>query len=721
MEEFKMHSKTIGASLSLALAGQLYAIPVANPLTIDKTTDLNNYDAYEKDVDDGTLTVKNPTAAQIIMLDSQPSDNSPLNNIIVNSATAADQTLKGNALTMNGGTLNSINVASSQQDGTVFSENTLNLNGGELRKTHLVESNGRATATKNVLNLNGTMIYHGLSVVDINGGAANENTLNINGTKGERLTTTFTAAYLGNSGTADGNVLNINGGTIGDSLSAMRAAFAWGNSKLTNNVVNLKDADDLRGRIDVANIMWAHDGAEARDNVLNVYVRDKDWSRLDLCVAFGRENQKLSGNTFNVYGKNDTFKSIAGFEKLNFYLAADTANDETILNLVSGELTDISKATIGVGIANGADKLKSGDRVNLIKTASGIKFGDMANRSEQLVQSGLSTAYTFALRSANDDKDLIADVTKITINPDPQPLPNSDRIGAKLMAQNKNTLETGAAVLGAINQSDDILSGITDTADGTFAYAGGFNMRYNSGSYVENKGISVLAGAMGRIGDGASLGGYVETGGGKYESFNDFAVKGSGDLKYAGAGIVSEFDLAENFYAKSGAKIGRIKSDYEASLASGRAEYDVTRTYYGANLALGKIFELSANLNADVYVKGFYTHIDSKKTEVLGEGIKLEGIDSIRSRAGARFNFDVSDNVELFAGAAFEREFKGKIGGYNSTYAMDIDAASVKGNTAIGEIGAKYSSGKLDTSLKLEGLSGKKEGINAGLRFVYKF
>ena len=52
---------------------------------------------------------------------------------------------------------------------------------------------------------------------------------------------------------------------------------------------------------------------------------------------------------------------------------------------------------------------------------------------------------------------------------------------------------------------------------------------------------------------------------------------------------------------------------------------------------------------------------------------------------------------------------------------MDIDAASVKGNTAIGEIGAKYSSGKLDTSLKLEGLSGKKEGINAGLRFVYKF
>ena len=48
MEEFKMHSKTIGASLSLALAGQLYAIPVANPLTIDKTTDLNNYDVYEK-------------------------------------------------------------------------------------------------------------------------------------------------------------------------------------------------------------------------------------------------------------------------------------------------------------------------------------------------------------------------------------------------------------------------------------------------------------------------------------------------------------------------------------------------------------------------------------------------------------------------------------------------------------------------------------------------
>uniref|UniRef100_UPI00260C38F8 hypothetical protein n=1 Tax=uncultured Campylobacter sp. TaxID=218934 RepID=UPI00260C38F8 len=141
-----MRSKTIGASLSLALAGQLYAIPVANPLTIDKTTDLNNYDVYEKDVDDGTLTVKNPTVAQIITLDSQPSDNSPLNNIIVNSATAADQTLKGNALTMNGGTLNSINVASSQQDGTVFSENTLNLNGGELRKTHLVESNGRATA-----------------------------------------------------------------------------------------------------------------------------------------------------------------------------------------------------------------------------------------------------------------------------------------------------------------------------------------------------------------------------------------------------------------------------------------------------------------------------------------------------------------------------------------------------------------------------------------------
>ena len=78
----------------------------------------------------------------------------------------------------------------------------------------------------------------------------------------------------------------------------------------------------------------------------------------------------VTGNTLEVWIKDQTVKSINNFQKYYFVLPAGIKNGDTVLNVTGSAKTEFpDNATIGVAMAPGA-KLHKGDKVTLIKNAN---------------------------------------------------------------------------------------------------------------------------------------------------------------------------------------------------------------------------------------------------------------------------------------------------------------------------------------------------------------
>lgn len=133
----------------------------------------------------------------------------------------------------------------------------------------------------------------------------------------------------------------------------------------------------------------------------------------------------------------------------------------------------------------------------------------------------------------------------------------------------------------------------------------------------------------------------------------------------------------------------------------------------------GNEFALNNALNLDLYAGLNFTQIGSESAQIWGSDVEFERINSLKSKLGARLDYDVSAKFELFASAAWEHEFGGKAKG--TVKGKNVVAPSLKGNTGVGEIGAKFSNGGFGGELFVRGLTGKKEGINGGISLKYEF
>lgn len=188
-------------------------------------------------------------------------------------------------------------------------------------------------------------------------------------------------------------------------------------------------------------------------------------------------------------------------------------------------------------------------------------------------------------------------------------------------------------------------------------------------------------------------GAFVEFGGGKYDSFNDFGridVRGNGKFKYIGLGIVAKFNLPSNFYISSGFKAGKIKSDYKSDMpAITTAKYEATRGYYSAHLGLGKIIDINDASSVDIYSKMLLNKLSKKEVEVVGDKFLLDSTVSLLGKLGFRYNYVLNEKLDIYAGASYEMEFKGEAKGYNLTHNAAIESPSIKGNTYGAEIGVK--------------------------------
>ncbi|PPB57396.1 autotransporter outer membrane beta-barrel domain-containing protein [Campylobacter hyointestinalis] len=442
----------------------------------------------------------------------------------------------------------------------------------------------------------------------------------------------------------------------------------------------------------------------------------------------------FTGNTLNIKNKKDiSIKDVKNFEFLNFYLPENIAKDDTVLTLSATDETDLSRSKIGVAMSSGGIKLNLGDEIKLIEKTNGtIKApGDLTNTLDgqartQKVVSGVSKIYTFTLSAPNEQnsvKKIVARVSEVEDN-----------------KKQKNIAETSAMMGGMVNEGAEMTSssGMKNASSATmsnggessnFGALGGQNVRLNSGSHVDVKGLSFIVGVSKQANDAFMYGAFVEAGFGNYDSYNDFGAAGSahgwGDNKYYGGGFLGKFDMIKNYYLEASVRAGRVYSDYKSSdiNPSQNAEFESSRIYWGGHIGFGKIFELNSVSNLDIYTKFFVTRLGSDEIEVIGEKIKYHNSNSIRARLGSRYSYYLDDNFEIYGGAAFEREFNSDAKATNLTQNQDLVSPTLKGNTAIGEFGFKFKTPfkPLTLDLNLQGLTGKREGVTGGINAEFKF
>ena len=443
-------------------------------------------------------------------------------------------------------------------------------------------------------------------------------------------------------------------------------------------------------------------------------------SVLNNAVIFGGMLHK-TGNTLQMHTSGVTAGDIANFENLHFYLPNNIANGDTVLTLdgqAFGTPTDITGANIGVAVTGGKAALQPGDRITLINAELGLTADakPVNNTSGMKGIQGVSLRYGFDL--STDPNNLYATVNKVETNP-----------------QTKSLSEGRLGGLAFVNQGADLLSnaGIAyaleaaQTEKHLFSVISGGNSRYKSGSHVDVKGVNLLAGASTKLPNSSGnllLTGFFEAGWGNYDSFNSFAdgdVKGNGDNRYYGAGILARQDFSNKFYTEGSIRAGKLENEFNATVSGKATHYKINKAYYGAHLGAGYLMPLGTG-ELDMYGKYLWTRQNGGKHTIAGDVFTFDDINSQRSKLGARYSHPLNESTTLKLGAAWEYEFDGKANA--SVHGLPIAAPSLKGHTGVAEAAIKITPVKnkdLSFELGAQGHAGKRQGVTGHVAVKYVF
>ena len=298
-------------------------------------------------------------------------------------------------------------------------------------------------------------------------------------------------------------------------------------------------------------------------------------------------------------------------------------------------------------------------------------------------------------------------------------------------------VETILVAPAMVNQSSEDISGsLSETYSATglnnnvaggavFASTGLGDQRINSGSHIDVTGGSVKAGYAHNFKNEnsttlASV--FAEYGYGDYDSQLDDGTRGKGKTQHFGAGVFANHSFENGLYIQGSIKAGQVKSDYESSDLGSHAlgdtvNYETDSTYIGTHIGVGQVMQLGENSTLDAYAKYFYTRTSADDAKLSsGETYNFDAVDSHRLRIGARYEYAINNNVGVFAGGAFEREFDAQA---NARYqGFNLPSPSMKGNTGIVEAGVS-TSGTVKVEASIQGFGGKRRGagLNIGIKF----
>lgn len=524
----------------------------------------------------------------------------------------ADGTASKNTVTINGGT---VGVAdSTESSDTVFGgysasgeavSNILTVSGGDLIG-HVTSGYGKTGASDNTLTMTGGSSTKTVAGYAETGDAVNNTLVFSGGTSAITM-----AAQSG--GSATGNTITITGGNPGTVTGGAGVTGASENTVIISG--GTLDTDIYGGQ--------TYDGA-ADNNTINILAGDLN-PEMSLYGGYGTTESK--NNTYNMYTKGQTVADFAYFQNLNFYVPEGTTAGETMLTVTGNAAvnadttlaavqnstttdgtTDVSGATVFGGVQRNT-KLNPGEYINLLYNANGITTDDTSYGTIDGLDTVISAGF-INYKAIVEKKD--ANTIVITIPKDEKGTPDTDtkilpedRENAANTIKNAGDIIAGSALHaaeGAWIENHDIEAKFVP-----YAIVGGYDLHYNTGSYIDSNGMAANVGFVRRSqheGHIDTIMPFFEYGKSHYASYLDTGARGDGRQHYTGGGILLRRDLDSGLYYEGAVRAGYLKGDFHGMIAKSMSRYDSGAPYIAAQAGLGKIYTRNRD-SYDIYGKFF--------------------------------------------------------------------------------------------------------------------
>ena len=579
----------------------------------------------------------------------------------------ADGTASKNTVTINGGT---VGVAdSTESSDTVFGgysasgeavSNILTVSGGDLIG-HVTSGYGKTGASDNTLTMTGGSSTKTVAGYAETGDAVNNTLVFSGGTSAITM-----AAQSG--GSATGNTITITGGNPGTVTGGAGVTGASENTVIISG--GTLDTDIYGGQ--------TYDGA-ADNNTINILAGDLN---PEMSLYGGYRTTESKNNTYNMYTKGQTVADFAYFQNLNFYVPEGTTAGETMLTVTGNAAvdadttlaavqnstttdgtTDVSGATVFGGVQRNT-KLNPGEYINLLYNANGITTDDTSYGTIDGLDTVTSAGF-INYKAIVEKKD--ANTIVITIPKDEKGTPDTDtkilpedRENAANTIKNAGDIIAGSALHaaeGAWIENHDIEAKFVP-----YAIVGGYDLHYNTGSYIDSNGMAANVGFVRRSqheGHIDTIMPFFEYGKSHYASYLDTGARGDGRQHYTGGGILLRRDLDSGLYYEGAVRAGYLKGDFHGMIAKSMSRYDSGAPYIATQAGLGKIYTRNRD-SYDIYGKFFYTYLGSNSAVVhSGYGDSKYDFDSINSyvtRLGMRWTRDFDQIRSLYAGIGWDYE-----------------------------------------------------------------
>lgn len=471
---------------------------------------------------------------------------------------------------------------------------------------------------------------------------------------------------------ADGNTVTISGGEVTGGIGIYGGFTTEGDAN--SNTINVSggtlDTDIYGGQ--------TYDGA-ADNNTINILAGDLN-PEMSLYGGYGTTESK--NNTYNMYTKGQTVADFAYFQNLNFYVPEGTTAGETMLTVTGNAAvnadttlaavqnstttdgtTDVSGATVFGGVQRNT-KLNPGEYINLLYNANGITTDDTSYGTIDGLDTVISAGF-INYKAIVEKKD--ANTIVITIPKDEKGTPDTDtkilpedRENAANTIKNAGDIIAGSALHaaeGAWIENHDIEAKFVP-----YAIVGGYDLHYNTGSYIDSNGMAANVGFVRRSqheGHIDTIMPFFEYGKSHYASYLDTGARGDGRQHYTGGRILLRRDLDSGLYYEGAVRAGYLKGDFHGMIAKSMSRYDSGAPYIAAQAGLGKIYTRNRD-SYDIYGKFFYTYLGSDSAVVhSGYGDSKYDFDSINSyvtRLGMRWTRDFDQIRSLYAGIGWDYE-----------------------------------------------------------------
>lgn len=367
----------------------------------------------------------------------------------------------------------------------------------------------------------------------------------------------------------------------------------------------------------------------------------------------GSDYGTIEGNTLNFAAEGITVKNLANFQNINFYIDKDTGTDAALLTVTG--VSYISEASVHT-FAENTEEIAAGSTITLLSAPKGI-LAESTEINGTIIDSNFLSRHTSI---ENDGNNLILNVSdddELFLNPDTKLFAETRAAGLALVGNGSDA----AAVQGF--EAAKAAYGEETGGFAPYASIGGFNLRHETGSYVDTNGMAANLGfarQYERDGYVDTLMPFFEYGRSDYTSHLDDGARGDGDQHYTGGGILYRRDRNDGLHYEAMIRAGRLSGDFKGNIDGIHASYDSDASYIAAEAGLGKVVSRE-NTSLDYYGKFFYTRLGSDSTVIHNSqednSYDFDSINSYRTRLGVRWTKEINKKESCYAGIGWAYEF----------------------------------------------------------------